>query len=311
MILVTGATGFVGRALLPRLSEAGHTVRCLVRASRQTPRLPARVAVQLAIGALDDARALRSALAGVDTVIHLAGVEWRGRHGNLLAVDVNGTRALVEAAREAGVGRFVYLSHLGADRASAYPVLKAKGIAEEFLRQSGVPHTIFRSALLYGREDVWTNTLAALIRLSPGVLLLPGNGQTTLQPLWVDDLATCIEWSLADAGFVGQTLALGGPEFVTLRQLALILMDKLATRRTILGVSPVFLRGGAWFAEQVLPHSPLTTNWLDHLAFNRLCELTSVTRYFGLQPARLEPTLDYLKDRQWWGEVLRQMRPAR
>jgi NADH dehydrogenase len=262
----------------------------------------------LAIGGLDDPRALRSALAGVETVIHLAGAEWRGRHGNLLEVDVNGTRALVDAAREAGVSRMVLLSHLGADRASAYPVLKAKGIAEEFVRQSGVPYTIFRSALLYGREDVMVNTLAALIRVMPAVLFLPGDGQTTLQPLWVEDLVTCLEWSLGDTAALDQTIPLGGPEFITLSQLARLIMDKIRAPRAVLSVSPVFLRWGAWFMEQVLPRSPLTTHWLDYFAVNRVCELTSVTRYFGLRPARLEPTLEYLKERRWWGDVGRLLR---
>jgi len=305
---VTGATGFIGRALLPRLAEAGHTIRCLVRASPRSPRLPPRVPVQLAIGALDDPRVLRSALMGVDTVIHLAGAEWQGRHGDLLAVDVNGTRALVEAAAASGVDRFIYLSHLGADRASAYPVHKAKGIAEEFIRQSDFNHLIIRSAFVYGREDVLINTLAALIRLSPGVVFLPGDGRTTLQPLWVEDLAICLEWALADTALWNQTLSIGGPEFVTLRELVELVMEKTKTRRRIMTASPVWLRWGAWFADQVLPRSPLTPYWLDHFAQNRVCELTGVTRYFGLKPARLEPTLDYLREQKWWGEVLRRLR---
>jgi len=308
VILVTGATGFIGRALLPRLAEAGHTIRCLVRASPRSPRLPPRVPVQLAIGALDDPRVLRSALMGVDTVIHLAGAEWQGRHGDLLAVDVNGTRALVEAAAASGVDRFIYLSHLGADRASAYPVHKAKGIAEEFIRQSDFNHLIIRSAFVYGREDVLINTLAALIRLSPGVVFLPGDGRTTLQPLWVEDLAICLEWALADTALWNQTLSIGGPEFVTLRELVELVMEKTKTRRRIMTASPVWLRWGAWFADQVLPRSPLTPYWLDHFAQNRVCELTGVTRYFGLKPARLEPTLDYLREQKWWGEVLRRLR---
>lgn len=308
MILVTGATGFVGRALLPRLAEAGHAIRCLVRASPRSPRLPPRLPVQLAIGSLDDPRVLRSALMGVETVIHLAGAEWQGRHGDLLAVDVNGTRALVEAAREAGVHRFIYLSHLGADRASAYPVQKAKGIAEEFIRQSGLNYLIIRSALLYGREDVLINTLAAIIRLSPGVVFLPGDGRTTLQPLWVEDLAICLEWALSDDALWNQTLSLGGPEFITLRELATLVMEKTSSPRRILKASPVWLRWGAWFADQVLPRSPLTPYWLDHFAQNRVCELTGVTRYFGLKPARLEPTLEYLRERKWWGEVMRRIR---
>jgi NADH dehydrogenase len=307
---MTGATGFVGRVLLPRLVENGHTLRCLIRASKRSPRLPSGIPLQLAIGSLEDARTLRSALVGVDTVIHLAGQEWRGRHGNLLGVDVNGTRALVEAAREAGVQRFLFVSHLGADRASAYPVLKAKGIAEEFIRQSSLPYLILRSALLYGREDVLGNTLAALIRFSPGVLWLPSDGRTVLQPLWVDDLATCLTWALTDEALLNQTLSLGGPEFISVQHLAEIVMDKIGITRRVVDANPVLLRWGAWFLEQTLPRSPLTEHWLDHFAVNRVTELTSVTRYFNLKPARAEPTMEYLRERRWWGEVQRLVRSS-
>jgi NADH dehydrogenase len=305
VILLTGATGFVGRALLPRLAEAGRELRCLIRPTRRSPRLPSGVPMQLALTRFTDARGLRSALAGVETVIHLAGAEWRGQRGDLLEVDVNGTRALVEAAREAGVRRFLFVSHLGADRASAYPVLKAKGIAEEFIRQSGLPYTIFRSALLFGREDVFINVLAAMLKVMPGFFFMPGDGRTVLQPLWVDDLATCLEWSLQDDGVVNQTLSLGGPEFINLAGLVKILLDRLRMQRRLVATSPVLLRWGAWFLEQTLPRAPLTSHLLDHLAVNRVCELTSVTRYFGLQPARLEQSLGYLEERRWWPELSR------
>jgi NADH dehydrogenase len=306
LILVTGATGFVGRALLPRLAEAGHAVRVLLRPSRRTPRLPKGIPVQVAIAGLDDERGLRAAMTGVTTVIHLVGAEWRGPEGDVLVVDAGGTRAVGEAARAAGVERLVYLSHLGADRASAYPVLKAKGIAEEFIRQSGVPHTIFRSALLFGVDDVFVNVLAALIKLGPGFFLMPGDGRTALQPLWVEDLATCIEWSLAETRFLDQTLAVGGPEFVPLRDMVEIVMDTVGVRRMVVPVRPVYLRGGAWFLEQLLPRSPLTTRWLDYLAISRTCELTSVTSYFGLKPSRFSPaTLGYLRHKRWLPELRR------
>ena len=127
-ILLTGGTGQIGRALLPRLLAAGHEVRCLVKPSKRTPNLPPNVPVQLALGRVEDERALRGALAGVEVVIHLASAEWLGQRGNLVSTDVEGTRLLAAAAAEAGVKRLVYVSHLGADRASGYPVLKAKGI---------------------------------------------------------------------------------------------------------------------------------------------------------------------------------------
>ena len=306
MIFVTGATGFVGRALLPRLVEAGHDVRCLIRASRKSPRLPHGVPVQVAIGSLDDERSLRAALAGVDTVIHLAGTEWRGLDGDLMAVDIAGTRSMVEAAQRAGVGRFVYLSHLGADRASAYPVLKAKGIAEEFVRQSGVPYTLVRSAMLYGADDIFVNAMAAMLNVAPGFFLMPGDGRTNLQPLWVDDLATCLEWSLADNTYLNQTISIGGPEFVTLNSMIETVMEVLRIRRRLLPVRPAYLRGAAWFVEQLLPRSPLTTRWLDYLAISRTCELTSVTRHFGLKPVRFMPsTLSYMRQKPWLRELRR------
>ena len=305
LILVTGATGFVGRALLPRLAEAGLEVRCLIRPSRRTPRLPRGVPVQVAIASLADERGLRTELVGVNTLIHLAGAEWRGEPEDLFAVDAAGTQSLVEAAKDAGVGRIIYLSHLGADRASAYPVLKAKGIAEEFVRQSGLPYTIIRSALLYGEEDVFVNVLAMMLKLVPGFFLMPGDGRASLQPLWVEDLVTCLEWSLSDLTALNQTLSLGGPEFIPFQQLVQIVMEALGVRRLIVPVRPPLLRAGAWLMEQALPRSPLTTRWLDYLAISRTCELTSVTRYFGLKPARLVNSLDYLRRKNWFAEMNR------
>jgi len=305
MILITGATGFVGRALVPRLVEGGLEVRCLIRPSRHTPRLPKGMPLQISIASLNDERGLRAALVGVDTVIHLAGAEWHGRRSDVFAVDAAGTRTLVEATREAGVGRFIYLSHLGADRASAFAVLKAKGVAEEFIRQSGLPYTIVRSALLYGEEDVFLNVVAALLKLGPGIFLMPGDGKISLQPLWVEDLVTCLEWSLSDLTSLNQTLSIGGPEFITFDQMVQTAMDVIGVRRVLVPIHPPFLRAGAWLLEHSLPRSPLTTHWLDYLAINRTCEVSSVSRYFGLKPARFVNTLDYLRHKRWWPEMAR------
>lgn len=299
MILVTGGTGFIGRALVRRLVRGGSAVRCLIRPSRRPARLPAGVTVEVAVARLDDVRGVRAALSGCNAIIHLASAEWAGRRGDLFGVDVRGTRVLTEAAVDAGVQRFLYVSHLAADRASAYPALKAKGICEETIRQSGLNYTILRSALVYGLEDAFTNGLALGLRMMPFAFPLPGNGRTLLQPLWVEDLAGCLEWSLEDADAREQTVEVGGPEFFRLEELIQILMTAMGKSRRLVNVPAPYLRLFARLAESVLPGFPLTERLLDHLSVNRTAELVSVNRTFGLKPARFELSLDYLKTQRW------------
>jgi NADH dehydrogenase len=193
-ILVTGGTGFIGQALVRHLTDAGYHVRILLRASSQSPNLPRSVPVEVAVSSLADERGLRASMVGVDTVYHLAGAEWRGAYASLMEIDIQGTQNVVAAAADARVGRLFFVSHLGADRASAYPVLKAKAIAEEYIRRSGIDYTIMRAAIVYGRNDGFTTGLAQLLSSIPRFFLIPGDGESLLQPLWVEDLATCLTW---------------------------------------------------------------------------------------------------------------------
>src|SRR5512143_2022440 len=178
MILLTGGTGFVGRSLIRQLVESGRQVRILLQPSPQSPRLPTGVPVEVAVASLSDVRGIRAAMRGVEAVYHLASAEGEGGQANLQVVDIEGTRTVAEAAADARVQRIFYLSHLGADRAAGFPVLKAKGIAEEYIRRSGVPHTILRGSILYGPEDEFTNGLAMLLAAAPGFLPLPSKGET-------------------------------------------------------------------------------------------------------------------------------------
>jgi NADH dehydrogenase len=125
-------------------------------------------------------------MVGIDVVYHLAGVERRGAYASLMSVDILGTRTVAQAAADAGIERIFYISHLGADRASAYPLPKAKGIAEEYIRRCGVDFTILRSAIVYGPQDGFTTGMARLLYALP-FLFFAGNRRTLLQPLWVED----------------------------------------------------------------------------------------------------------------------------
>ena len=305
VILVTGGTGFIGRSLIRQLTEAGYPVRLLIRPSPRSPNLPRGVPVEVALTTLNDERSLRAAMAGVDTVYHLAGVERRGAYADLMAVDIQGTQAVVNAAKDAGVGRFFFLSHLGADRASAYPVFKAKAIAEEFVRRGGVDYTILRTALVFGPNDGFTTGLAQLLQALPFFFLVPGEGDTLLQPLWVEDLATALLWALDDEATRNQVYSLGGPEYLSFNDVLYLVMEKVRLHRTPVYLKPPYLRGITVLLETLFPSLPVSVYWLDYLAANRTCSLDTLPRFFNLMPARMSHRLDYLRGVNWRRVILR------
>jgi NADH dehydrogenase len=307
MILVTGATGFIGRVLVRQLTETGHEVRVLLRPSSKSPRLPKGVPVEVAVVGLDDPRGLRAALRGVDQVYHLASAAAQGRGGSLLTTDIEGTRALAQAAADAEIERFIFLSHLGADRASAFPVHKSKGIAEEYIRKSGVPHTIIRSSIVFGPEDGFTSTLADILKFSPGITPIPGNGRTLLQPLWVEDLVTCLIWALQNPDTVNQTYEIGGGEYFTLRQIMETIMSVTRRRRVLVPIPPPYMRALIVMLDTFARRLNVSTYWVDYVAVNRTCPVENLPRTFGLMPARFAYRLNYLVHDPWYSRFAKRI----
>jgi uncharacterized protein YbjT (DUF2867 family) len=205
VLLLTGATGRVGSALLPRLTARGEAVRCLVRDPRRLG--PARVRVQIALGELADPGSFRHALRGVRTVVHLAAA-WRDQPAAGLE-ELNGlaTWRLLRAAERAGAERFVFLSPLGAVPQHALRVQRAKALAEQAVAEAAIATTTFRVSAIYVPGET---------RLP----LLAGRGDAHVQPIRADDVAACILAALdrpAD-GHAGYDLA--GPQELSWRRFA-------------------------------------------------------------------------------------------
>jgi NADH dehydrogenase len=311
MILVTGGTGFIGQELIRHLVDQGYAVRTLIRPSPSSPNLPHGVAVDIAVSSLNDERGLRAAMVGVDVIYHLASGEWRGPRASLMDIDIQGTRAVVEAAEDAGVQRIFYLSHLGADRASAYPVLKAKGIAEEFIRRSQLAYTILRTAIVYGPNDSFTTGLARILGAFPFFFLMPGNGRIVLQPLWVEDLVTCLIWALDDPETLNKVVDIGGPEYLTIQKIVRLIMEEAGLKRTVLHLPYPYVRGLTVLLESLIPNLPTSVYWLDYMAVNRTTALDTMPRSFNLMPARMSQRLAYLGQQNWGTSWLRTLRERR
>lgn len=294
MILVTGGTGFIGQALIRNLVDMGYPVRTLLRPSQQSPNLPRGLAVDAVVCGLTDERGLRAAMRGVKIVFHLAGAERAGNRADLQGVDIDGTRQVALAAAEMGVERLLYLSHLGSDQASAYPLLKAKGIAEKHIQQSGVPYTIYRTAPVYGRGDNFTTRLVSLMKLAPAIFLMPGDGKSMLQPVWIDDLITSLTLAMEDRRCVNELYSIGGPEFITFRQIVEAVARAAGLRRLIVPVPQSYLRMLTFLYENRSTGIPMGMFWQDYLSADRTCELDTLPRLFGLMPERFYRKLDYL-----------------
>lgn len=294
MILVTGGTGFIGRHLVPALVESGQRVRILLRPSAESPKIPHGVPVEVAVSSFNDFRGLRAAMKDVDVVFHLASAERYGSQGNLNEVDVEGAKAVAQAAKEAKVKRLIMLSHLGANRSSAFPVLKAKAIAERWMIESEVPYTIFRTDAVFGAGDQFTEPILKLLKRSPLIFLLPGQGENYLQPLWIDDLVTALILSLEDQKTLNRIYSIGGIEILSYREIVKTIMKATRLHRLLLPFPLGYMRTLTLWVDQLDKSFPISTFWLDTLAENRTATVDLLPREFGVMPARFHQMLDYL-----------------
>jgi NADH dehydrogenase len=307
MILVTGATGFIGRHLVQRLADSGYPVRVLLPPSgtRQL-RTPWAADVPIMHGSIHDAESLHQAMNGVHTVFHMASAQWWGHRRDLERIDLQGTRNVITAARSARIGRLEIVSHLGAAPSSAYLLMRIKGQVEELVRSSGLAYTIFRSGVVFGPEDSFVNGVAMLLRANPLIFFQPGSGDALLHPIYINDLIEVLVRSMEHLNSVDQTLEIGGPEYVTFNEMIRTVMRVTQAQRMLVGIPPYLMRTLTELINRAIPRWPMTPQWLDILATNRTASLSNVPNIFGVRPVRFEDTIvTYMPTRHYLPELLR------
>jgi nucleoside-diphosphate-sugar epimerase len=217
-LFVTGGSGFIGRRLLDELLSRGHQVTGLTRSEGA---LPAKAsAIQ---GDLLEPAVYESALEGCETVLHLAAATGTASAQVLERSNVEGTEVLLGACRRHGQPRFLFISSIAVSfpDLTDYPYARSKARAEEAVRRSGLDYLIVRPTAVFGPGSP---TFEGLWRLA-GLPVTPlfGGGTARVQPIHVEDLVSRLADAVEDGDFEGRTVAVGGPEIVTMRDLLLSL----------------------------------------------------------------------------------------
>jgi uncharacterized protein YbjT (DUF2867 family) len=254
VLLLTGATGLVGSAVLRRLTARGEHVRCLVRDTR---RLGAeRVRVQLSIGDLSDPASWRHALRGVKTVVHLAATERDQPRATIEEIDGLAALRLLRAAERAGAERFLWLTPLGASPHHRSRVHRAKALAEHAVAASNLSTATLASSLVYAPGDRRLQRLERLALL-PAVPLM-GQGGAPTQPIWADDVADCVVSALDDRA--AGRFELAGPDVLNHRQVVQLALRGARRRRRLVPV-PLTLARPLLRAHETLAGPTAFATW--------------------------------------------------
>jgi uncharacterized protein YbjT (DUF2867 family) len=300
-VLVTGATGFVGRYVVQTLVEHGMRVRAVAHRYNHEP-VVAVEGVEVCHADVTEPASWQAAMDGVDAVVHLVAII--RERGDLTFDRVNGqgTAHVVAEARQAGVRSFVHLSAIGVQEDPRFPYLESKARGEQAVIQSGVPYTIVRGSIIFGPGDEFINTLAGVVRLSP-LVPVAGNGKTKFQPMHVQDIATCLVQALERDDLRGQTIEIGGPAYLTYEQIIGVIARTYGRWWRGVHVPLPVMRRLVWAMERIMPHPPATTHQLSMLAFDNIAQLETVERFFGFTPRPLEGNIDYVRGVSFWDAV--------
>jgi uncharacterized protein YbjT (DUF2867 family) len=284
MILVIGASGFIGSRVVRRLRETGAgPIRAMVRNRSKARGLDGAEIVE---ADLTRPETLGPAVSGARVIIHAAAITVNLKEpysGAYDAINRGGTENLVAAAAAAGVTRIVVMSGLGTRPAPRGTYMATRWGLEEAVRSSGISHVILQPSVLFGDGAEFIGALTRLARVSP-VLPLLGGGNTRFQPLWVEDLVTCLVACANGDPPVAGAIPLGGSEYATFKEVMQTICAAMSIRRAMVPLPLPIARLQARLMAAVLPNPPLTPATLELFSFDNSTDLDVVDRHFGFHP---------------------------
>jgi uncharacterized protein YbjT (DUF2867 family) len=291
-VFLTGATGFVGKHMVERLLVEGHAVRATLR---ELPGQKARVVArsqpagrkgdfEWVHGDIVEGTGLDEAMQGCHVVIHLVGIIVEKGTNTFERVHHLGTRNVVEAAKRAGIKRFVQMSALGvrADGVAPYQTTKWKG--EEEVRQSGMPFSILRPSLIFGQGDGFVTQMMQTMRSAPLFRPVPGDGTPKFRPIAVEDVTACFARALTYEAATDQTVELGGADELRLNEVLAEIARCAGVRKPAVHIPMPLMMAGATVMQKVLKSPPVTVDQLRMLLEGSTCDIGPMKRIFGINP---------------------------
>ena len=294
-VLVTGGDGFIGRNLCGELVSRGHDVTVL---SRHPDATELSDGVRTTAGDVTTYASIEAAFDGQDAVVNLVALSplFEPKGGNRMhdVVHRQGTENVIRAAEERGVRRLVQLSALGADPDGPTAYLRAKGRAEAAVRESALDWVIFRPSVVFGDGSEFLSFTRMLA--PPYLTPLPGGGKTRFQPVWVGDFVPMVADAVTDDRRVGETYEIGGPEVLTLADVARHIHASEGRPTNVVPIPMSLARLGLTVGGAV-PGFPMGPDQYRSLQLDNTTATSDVDA-FGRSEADLKSFREFLRTRQ-------------
>jgi len=282
-VLLLGSTGFMGRAVTHKILDAGHQLRVLVRDPMKAAAFKDRGA-QVVVGDALNPASLQQACQGVEHVVSLVAVR-RNKPQSMFEVNADGPRILGQAAKAAGAKSVILVSAIGARLDQKYKYLTSRWMGEQELAKSGIPGTILRFSFVLAEEGGVLVDFERAANFGP-FLIIPGNGQTQIQPILREDAARCVVETIGKADLLGKIIELGGPEVVTYETLFNWFIQARGIKKRKLHVMPELLQPGAAVMEILMDNPVATPDEINTIQLPNIADgLDSVTAHFGWRPS--------------------------